>query len=287
VMPLLHPDPADDSVDLDISFVVGDERLLAAYHGEAALDAFRAGTTVVLESHRDPQWAVTGSMGRLARQTYDEATGRSESTDLGEVPVVRIPARGDTDYATVAVMPAATAVTLGLAIDQGPAQYLVRLDHDVTSADVARAAAIAVAVDPAAYVTGPLAPPDPMLPFRLLVLGAALIAALTVTGIAVALGEIEARPDQRTLLALGAPRGLRRRITASRGLVIAALAGVLAVPAGLLPVWGVLLSLGWPVVVPVPEIVGALLVLPLAAVLGGLLLGRPIPEWSARSDATG
>ena len=120
-----------------------------------------------------------------------------------------------------------------------------------------------------------------------MMLAASLLAALTVTGIAVALGETEARPDQRTLLALGAPRGLRRRVTASRGLVIAVLAGLLAIPAGLLPAWGVLMRLGWPLVVPIPEVIGAVVILPLAAVAGGLLLGRPIPEWSARRDAPG
>ena len=285
VMPLLHPDPDDDRNDLGISFVVGDERLLVAYHGEAALDAFRAGSAVVLESSGAGQdWAVSGSTGRVVRQAYDEVTGQSASTDVGAVPVVRVPARADTDHATVAVMPAATAASLGLDIDQGQTQYLVRLDHDVTAADTERAGAIAIAADPAADVTGPLPPPDPMLVFRMVLLVAALVTALVVTGIAVALGEIEARPDQRTMLALGAPRGLRRRITASRGMVIAALAGLLAVPAGLLPVWGVLVPLGWPVVVPIPEVIGALVVLPLAAVAGGLLLGRPIPEWSARRD---
>jgi putative ABC transport system permease protein len=181
-------------------------------------------------------------------------------------------------------MPRETAIALGLEFAAGQQQFLVRLDHDVTHADLDRAAAVAVAADPNAYVSGPLPPSDPTLGFRLLLLAAAVLAALTVTGIAVALGEAEARPDQRTLLALGAARGLRRRITASRALVIAMLAGVLAVPAGLLPVWGVLTSLDWPVVVPIPEVIGALVVLPLAAVAGGLLLGRPLPEWAARRD---
>ncbi len=285
VMPLLHPDPADDRTDLGIYFVIGDEHLLLAYHGEAALEVFRGGATVVLEQvSAEGDWTVTGSAGQVVRQSYDESTGRSTSTDMGEVPVVRIPGRGDTESGTIAVMPTTTAATLGLDIDQSQSQYLVRLDHDVTAADMERAGAIAIAADPDANVTGPLPPPDPMLAFRMAMLAAALVTALVVTGIAVALGEIEARPDQRTMLALGAPRGLRRRITASRGMVIAVLAGLLAVPAGLLPVWGVLVPLGWPMVVPVPEVIGALVVLPVAAILGGLLLGRPIPEWSARRD---
>ncbi len=184
-------------------------------------------------------------------------------------------------------MTPATARSLGVTFDSGPVQYLVRLDHDLTQADVDRAASVATSVDAQAFVDGPLPPADPMLSFRLLMLAASLLAALTVTGLAVALGETEARADQRTLLALGADRGLRRRITAARGAVIALMAGILAIPAGLLPVWGVLVPRGMPLVVPLPEVVGALIILPLAAVAGGLLLGRPIPEWSARRDATG
>ena len=284
VMPLLHPDEEDDMPETSMDIVVGDAALLTAYHGEAGVDALAAGDVVVLQAAMQP---VTGSRATVVR--YDGSGG---SRTLGTIGVSVVLLRDD--WATPdeymgsrAVMTPATAQSLGAGVDPGGAQYLVRLDHDVTQADMERAARIATSVDAGAYVSGPLPPSDPMLPFRLLVLGAALIAALTVTGIAVALGEVEARPDQRTLLALGAPGGLRRRITASRGFVIAALAGLLAVPAGLLPVWGVLLSLGWPVVIPVPEIVGALVILPLAAVLGGLLLGRPIPEWSARRDATG
>jgi putative ABC transport system permease protein len=284
VMPLLHPNPAADTVDHGAGFLVGDERLLIAYHGEVALDAFRTGATVVLESpEEDPEFDVTGSTGTVARTDWDEY-GNGRRTELGEVTVVRVPARGDTMMATMAVMPSATARSFGLVLDDEQTQYLVRLDHEVTQADLDRAGAVATAVDPQAYINGPLPPPDPMIGFRLLMLAAAILAALTVTGVAVALGEAEARADQRTLLALGAAPGSRRRMTASRAAVIAALAGLLAVPAGLLPVWGVLVPLEWPMVVPLPEVVGALVVLPLAAIAGGLLLGRPLPAWAALRD---
>lgn len=277
VMPLAHPRPEDDMVDHGVWFTVGDEPYLIARHAEAGLDAFRTGTTVVFSSNED---AVTGSAGTLSRVDYDEF-GRPTRTDLGEVPVVIIP---DVGSSPIGYMPATVAASLGLELDPAQQQFLVRLDHDVTHADVDRASAVARAADPNAYLSSPLPPPDPTLGFRLLLLAAAILAALTVTGIAVALGETEARPDQRTLLALGAARGMRRRITASRALVVAVLAGVLAVPAGLLPVWGVLTSLDWPIVVPLPEVIGAIVILPLGAVAGGLLLGRPLPEWAARRD---
>ncbi|MBX3031366.1 MAG: FtsX-like permease family protein [Chloroflexi bacterium] len=288
LMPLRDPDPSEDRIENGLGIRVGDEGLLLAYHGDSALDAFRAGMPVVLESPRDAEsgWALTGNVARLTRVEYDEQTGQSRRTDLGSMEVARVAARGGTDLSTVAIMPTDIAVAHGLDIDQGRGQVqsIVRLDHDLTQADLDRAGAIAMAVDADAYLSGPLPPPDPMLGFRLVMLVAAIVAALTVTAIAVALGEVEARSDLRTLVALGAPGGVRRRITASRGMVIAALAGLLAVPAGLLPVWGALGPLGWPIVVPIPEVIGALLVLPLAAVAGGWLLGRPLPEWAARRD---
>ena len=103
----------------------------------------------------------------------------------------------------------------------------------------------------------------------------------SITGVAVALGEAETRPDQRTLLALGADPAVRRRITAARAGVLATIAGVLAVPAGLLPVWGLLFTAEAPIVLPLPEVLGTLAMLPLTAILGAALLSRPIPPWSA------
>ena len=279
---LLHPDAADDRIDDHVDIQVGDASLLTAYHGEAGIDALAQGRVVVLSTA--VAWAgVTGPRAGCMREPA--GVGREET--MGTVPVTVIPRDGPVDAGSLAIMLPTTAASLGLVIDERAAQYIVRLGHPVTAADLARAATLVAQVDQGGYVRGPLPPADPMLSFRLVMLAASLLAALTVTGIAVALGETEARPDQRTLLALGAPRGLRRRVTASRGLVIAVLAGLLAIPAGLLPVWGVLMRLGWPLVVPIPEVIGALVILPLAAVAGGLLLGRPIPEWSARRDGTG
>jgi putative ABC transport system permease protein len=104
---------------------------------------------------------------------------------------------------------------------------------------------------------------------------------VSVTGIAIALGEAESRPEQRSLLAIGADPRLRRRIASARAAVLALLAGVLAVPAGLLPIWGIFAARGSPLVVPTLEIAGAVLALPLLAVVSSWLLSRPIPDWNA------
>ena len=63
--------------------------------------------------------------------------------------------------------------------------------------------------------------------------------------------------------------------------MLALLAGLLAVPAGLLPIWGIFVSRGSPLAVPALEIVGAVVALPLLAIVSSLLLSRPIPDWNA------
>jgi hypothetical protein len=159
----------------------------------------------------------------------------------------------------------------------------VRLAHDVTEADLAKAGSIAGAY-PDTWADAALPPQVAGAGFRLVMLAASLVLALSVTGVAVALGEAESRPEQRTLLALGAHPQLRRWVAGARAGSITLLAGVLAIPAGLLPVWGLLASRGSPLVVPVPEVLTALLVLPILAIIGTVLLSRPIPSWAAFRD---
>jgi putative ABC transport system permease protein len=134
------------------------------------------------------------------------------------------------------------------------------------------------------HVEAALPPTDPNALAGLIAVLVAVLVALTITAIAVALGETEARADQRTLLAIGADPRLRRRIVAARAGVIALLAAVLAVPAGLLPAWGLYAGRGQPLVIPLPEIVVVLVALPLVAIAGALLLSRPMPVWSAFRD---
>jgi hypothetical protein len=74
---------------------------------------------------------------------------------------------------------------------------------------------------------------------------------------------------------------LRRRITAARAGIIALLGGVLAVPAGLLPVWVLLITRHAPLVVPGLEVLAVVALLPILAIAATWLLSRPIPDWSA------
>jgi putative ABC transport system permease protein len=186
-----------------------------------------------------------------------------------------------------AVISQAMAEQLGVATAGSspfnPQPYLMRLSRPVEEVDLARAAEYAARY-PETYASSLSGPQRPYELFRYILIGASLAFALIITGVAVALGEAEGRADQRTLLAVGADPRIRRRISAGRAAVVALLAGILAVPAGLLPAWGILSSREQPLVVPLPEIVAAVIILPLAGIVGALLLTRGIPPWSALRD---
>lgn len=279
MLPLASPDTRDEIHDTSIDwFVIGDEPMLRALGGASAIDAFRDGAVVGFP------WQEVRPQARGRLELMNESYDGIAASFV--VPVAMVPGGEARSGLPDGLIPVATARSLGLAPDPAPDRYLLRLARSVTQEDVDLATGLA-ASDASTYVTAALRPDDPMAGFRLIMLMVSLVVALSVTSVAVALGETEARDDLRTLLALGADRRLRRRITAARGAVLAILAGTLAVPAGLLPVWGVLFPRGWPIVVPLPEVVGAMVILPLMAVAGGLVLGRPIDEWAARRDLPG
>jgi len=248
---------------------VGDADLVRALGGASAVAQFEGGS-VVLFSDRP--------------SALNEATIHLEGLDGAPTRTALVPAvvvqRVATGNLPGAVVPASVAARLGITPGANEQNYIVRLAHAATEGELTVAAGIAAGYADTWITTA--RPPDIAGGgFRWVLIGLSLLFALTVTGIAVALGEAESRSDQRTLLAVGADPALRRRITAARAGVIALLGGLLAVPAGLLPVWGLLASRGAPLVVPVPEVIGAVAVLPLLAIGAAWLLGRPIPAWGA------
>jgi putative ABC transport system permease protein len=248
---------------------VGDAGLLRALGGESAVGSFERGSVVLFSNQPSD---------------LSEATIHIDSSDGGPSRTALVPAvvvqRVATGNLPSAVLPASVAERLGITAGANEQNYIVRLARPATDAELATAAGIAAAYADTWITTAQ--PPDLAGgAFRWVLIGLSLLFALTVTGIAVALGEAESRSDQRTLLAVGADPRVRRRITAARAGVIALLGGVLAVPAGLLPVWGLLASRGAPLIVPVPEVIGAVAVLPLLAIGAAWILGRPIPAWGA------
>lgn len=251
---------------------VGDAELLKALHAEDAVADLQRGSVVL-----------------LPEKPLDVSTASVEVSDAQgmQVSTTDLPARVvATGLATVglpqAVVSADTARRLGLGAPPNT-KYLIRLGRDVTDADLTKAGEIAGSY-PDTFADAALPPHLAGEGFRIVMLVASLLLALSVTGVAVALGEAESRLEQRTLLALGAHPQLRRWVAAGRAGSIALLAGVLAVPAGLLPVWGLFASRKAPLVVPVPEVLAAVIALPVLAIIGTLLLSRPIPSWAAFRD---
>jgi putative ABC transport system permease protein len=216
-------------------------------------------------------------------KVFDNETGEVARTLTVPVRVIQVGVRSS--YLPDAFLPDATVKDLGLSVseggdDGGPEGFLVQLDHPVTETDIGHAREVAARY-PDTAVSTDTAPVRPGEAFRIVLIALVLLFSVSVTAIAIALGEAESRPEQRSLLALGADPGLRRRIAASRAAVLALLAGLLAVPAGLLPIWGIFTSRGSDMAIPTLEIAGAVVVLPLLAVASAWLLSRPIPDWNA------
>jgi putative ABC transport system permease protein len=257
--------------------------ILALAHAQGAAAILQAGTAVVLANGiaRAPTLEIA---------IYAQATS-SDPIRRVTVPaqVISVPVVGD--MLPQLFLPQATIRDLGLveatpeqaAGEHGVDTLVLQYDHPVTDADVAHAQQVASAYpDTFASVDTPPGRQGEL--FRLVITALVLLFALSVTGMAIALGEAESRPEQRTLLAIGADPRLRRRIAAARAAVLALLAGILAVPAGLLPIWGIFTSRGSAIAVPTIEIAGAVLALPLLAIASSWLLSRPIPDWSAFRD---
>ncbi len=264
-----------DSTDPNLPLVtqsvtVGDAELLKALGAEAAAADLDRGSIVLL----------TDKPASLTQMTLHVAS----TSDGSEVSRLRLPVHVISlgisfEDLPGAVISADTAARLGVPAGQSQ-RYVLRLGHPVTEADAARVAAIAAKYPDTWTLTA--RPADIAgSGFRIVLIAGSILFALSVTGIAVALGEAESRPEQRTLLAIGADRRLRRRITAARAGVIALLGGLLAVPAGLLPVWGLLVTRKAPLVVPLPEVIAAVALLPVLAIAATWLVSRPIPEWEA------
>jgi putative ABC transport system permease protein len=268
-----------------VSFVsAATPELLQLAHAEDGAADLEAGRAILLTA--DPITVTKLEIVVLDSETSDvigSVTVPARAIDVG--------VRGG--YLPEAFLPQSTVSELKLVeppsgfADLGGQGVVVQYDHDVTGADLAAAQAVAARyVD--TFALTDLASERPGEGFRFVLIALVLLFAVSVTAIAIALGEAESRPEQRSLLALGADPRLRRRIAASRAAVLALLAGLLAVPAGLLPMWGIFTSRGSDLAIPTLEIAGAVLVLPILAVASAWLLSRPIPEWNAfRNVRTG
>ena len=255
----------------------GTPELLAMLGAESAAADLAAGRAVVLSFR-----ATTATTLEIVVQRYLDDPASMEGLTL-PVRVITVPIPGG--HLPDVLLPDAAILELGLVEptageERVTQEYIVRYDHPVTAEDLGHAQEVAARYP---YTSALIdTPPDRQgSEFRFVIMALVLLFAVSVTGIAIALGEAESRPEQRSLLAIGADPRLRRRIAASRAAVLALMAGILAVPAGLMPIWGIFVSRGSPLAVPTIEIAGAVLALPLLAVISAFLLSRPIPDWNA------
>src|SRR5665811_508761 len=137
---------------------------------------------------------------RSATQATIHIVARSDGSTLDRVVLpARVFATGlQPDELPGALVSTATLGKLGLT--RGPSdavpsdRYLIRLAHPVSTDDLAKAGSIASAY-PDTHSFDSLPPDRGQDLFRLLMIAFAVVFALSVTGIAVALGEAESRPE--------------------------------------------------------------------------------------------
>ncbi len=246
---------------------IGDAELLTALHAEDAIDELEAGMIVALGSMRpgskpveldSPPQAADEQWERISVPSYDAPVPRF---DDGSLPAF--------------VVSAEKADELGLI----PAIYssgaLIRLAHDATKSDIEKARTIAASHDGASIRTRADAEPKETIA-KMIVFGMGSAVALAILTVAIALVASESRRDQAILAAVGADPAMRRKVAGMGGLLLAALAAVLAVPTGFIPLAIVHASMPnpRPVVVPVVTIVAVLLLVPAVAGAGAAISSK-------------
>lgn len=265
------------AVSLPFGTLVDDGSALAVLAGvddPAARSALARGEAVVF----DPLLLEDGQ----ARLRVERGQGAAGSTT---VTVPAVVGSGALSGSTV-VLPPALVEQLG--ISAAPTSLYVRTTRMPTEAEE-RAAS--TALDRAGFDAGvgvERGYQDAYAPGLLaLVVGAAVItlgAAATATGLAMT----DARPDLATLAAVGASRGVRRRLSMSTSLVITLLGTALGLAAGALPGVAAVRALqqppegsfafagdnGWPLVVPWSSLLVTAVAVPVVAALGAALFTR-------------
>ena len=113
-------------------------------------------------------------------------------------------------------------------------------------------------------------------------LALSLLTGLLVIAVATTLNAFESRVDRVTLTTVGASPWLSRSHAAAQAGFLAFLGCVLAVPAGLVPAFGLLTSMNsQPLIIPWKEIALTTAALPALAYVGAWIFTRP-PNWNLR-----
>lgn len=256
---------------------VGGGDLLRALHAEDGIAALDAGKVVGIGPG-----VIEGNTVRLLPSSGDPADG---VTELPAVEAGRY--RYFLEDMPRFVVSADTARGLGLrsglevrttpdsSLTSG--QFVARASGDLDADDLRRVKDIAEK-HPGAYVTSMEDFINDFGPVRTAATGGAALLALGIVAVSVALVAAEARRDRAILVAVGAGPGTRRTVVAASAGMLAAIAAIVAVPAGLAPI-GVMQTFregDYPVIIPWTTIAGVLIAVPLiAAGLSALFSRQP------------
>lgn len=249
--------------------VVGDADYARASAFESGASALADGKLVVLVDRDDDRFAQRDETITLATES---------GVDLARVPTVWLVV-DDLAQSPRAVAGEKLVTDLGLRIGAPPSApglpWMIRLDHEATSDDVERAVALAassagVSVDAALLLraeTGQI---------LVVVLVLALLTGVVVVLVATALTSIESAADAHVLSVVGAAPRVIWMHGAARAAYLAVLGAVLAVPAGMIPSYGLvqLSSARLEFAIPWREIALVVVGMPTVAFVGAWLMAR-------------
>jgi putative ABC transport system permease protein len=222
------------------SLAIGDATVLRALDAEEGIPALDAGKIVAVRAKIDQ-----GSVRIASAEEPDTRNGI-------RVPAVAVGAPTQTyeDEIPWYYISARAAARFGL----GPAvtdHALLRAPHTFSREEIARVRR-AISGFEGAFAISRENLMFHATPARLLVTGGATILALIIVAVAVSLVAAESRREYAVVVAVGAGPGIRRRTVAANAFFVTALAGVVAVVAGFVPVAiiSVARTANQPIVVP-------------------------------------
>jgi putative ABC transport system permease protein len=247
--------------------LIGNADVLRAFHAEDGIPALESGSIVAVGP---------GAIDRgVVHITKGDGGGPGVPGSYFDLPAVQA---GSTSYASLGsephtyVISADAAAAHGFVITRSSGRnprIVMRAPRDLSGADVRRARDV-VSRYPGASVVSAADLGSKNGPSRWAFGVGGAVLALAIVGVVVALLGAESRRDRAILAAVGAAPRTRRALAGASAWVVAAVAGSLAVPAGLVPVvvFRMAQTRDYPIIVPWAAIVVAILVVPMIA--GGI-----------------
>ncbi|MDK0520739.1 ABC transporter permease [Streptomyces sp. ML-6] len=222
------------------NIVVADETLLdvyAKFADPAATEALAAGTPVLLNK----TYAKNGEVTIKAVHRYSEKDKKNRAAQHPDKPrttttklkVYVAPEKYAATPGVSMIMPQKTAERLGL--HTSPAGSVYTAAHPPTSAELQRARAAIDQAGGGLWVqgeSGPYGTEDTMMVVLVLLAGMVTLGAASIT---TGLAKADAEADLTTLSAVGAPPGVRRKLSGFQCMVVALTGVVLGTLAGLVP----------------------------------------------------